>query len=62
METAEVTQEAAPKSPHVAGFTRTKPPGFMSIKWFHVTFNIIPIKAHSARKNSDWSDAIKSHH
>lgn len=52
---------SAPKSPHVVGFTRTKSPGLLSIKWLAVTaayhFNIITIKAHSAGINRDWSDA-----
>lgn len=56
-----VSQKAPPKSLHVVGFTRTKSPGFLSIKWFNITaachFNIIPIKVHSASISRDWSDA-----
>lgn len=43
---------SAPKSLQVVGFTRTKSPGFLSIKWFNITaayhVNIITIEAHSA--------------
>lgn len=52
---------SAPKSPHVVGFTRTKSPGFLCIKWFNIAaayhFNTITIKAHSASINRDWSDS-----